>query len=222
MTRGPDWYAAGGHGLSEILDRLGDPEARGRALAADEASDYFRGRYVDRDAAVAAVARLVAMAVADEDEDVREAALHACLEAGEFYELPAAVFEPLVPVMAGWSAELIGYVLAMLGVTHDAAARPVIASFAGLPDPSVRREAADALVELPGRVLLCTSTHFRAYDDLPLAVNPTAEGLRGLFVSHKAICAGKKNEQGKLRDCGLPYELLASVADYVQVEALIS
>lgn len=74
-------------------------------------------------------------------------------------------------------------------------------------------------MELPGRVLLCTSTHFRAYDDLPLAVNPTAEGLRRLFVSHKAICAGKKNEQGKLRDCGLPYELLASVADYVLVEA---
>ena len=32
--------------------------------------------------------------------------------------------------------------------------------------------------ELPGRVLLCTSTHFQGYADLPTVLDPTAAELR--------------------------------------------
>ena len=32
--------------------------------------------------------------------------------------------------------------------------------------------------ELPGRVLLCTSTHFQGYADLPTVLDPTAADLR--------------------------------------------
>ena len=97
------------------------------------------------------MAELVAVAVVDGQDSVQEAALHACGEAVGYYDLPLALFEPLVPLMSGLSAELIGYVLGLLGATHDPAARPVIASFADHPDPSVREEAVEALAELAGR-----------------------------------------------------------------------
>ena len=82
---------------------------------------------------------------------VQEAALHACNDAVSYYDLPLTLFEPLVPLMSRLPAELIGYVLGILGSTRDPAARPVIASYAGHPDRFVRAEAADALVELAGR-----------------------------------------------------------------------
>jgi hypothetical protein len=97
------------------------------------------------------VACLVEVAVADGEEVVREATLHACGEAVSHYELPLGSFLPLVPLMPGLSTELIGYVPGILGSTHDPAARAVIASDAGHADSSVHAEAADALAELAGR-----------------------------------------------------------------------
>ena len=73
--------------------------------------------------------------------------------------------------------------------------------------------------ELSGRVLLCTSTHFLAYDDLPLLTDPTADDLRRAFAEHRVVCAARRSPEGKLVDCGLPYEQLAELADYVLVEA---
>lgn len=73
--------------------------------------------------------------------------------------------------------------------------------------------------ELSGRVLLCTSTHFLAYDDLPLLTDPTADDLRRAFAEHRVVCAARRSPEGKLADCGLPYEQLAELADYVLVEA---
>ena len=58
--------------------------------------------------------------------------------------------------------------------------------------------------ELPGRVLLCTSTHFLGYRDLPAVLDPTEPA---------------RSPTGKLVDCGIPYEVLASLADFVLVEA---
>lgn len=73
--------------------------------------------------------------------------------------------------------------------------------------------------ELRGRVLLCTSTHFMAYPDLPTVTEPTIEKLRQALDENRVVCAGRVTSHGKLTDCGLPYEMLAELADYVLVEA---
>ena len=137
--------------LRSTLGRLESSDPGSRALAADDLSDYFRCRAGSDDAVARAVARLVEVAVADDEEVVREATLHACGEAISYYELPLALFLPLVPLMPDLSAELIGYVLGILGSTHDSAARPLIAPYMNHADSSVRKEAAEALVELAGR-----------------------------------------------------------------------
>ena len=73
--------------------------------------------------------------------------------------------------------------------------------------------------ELPGRVLLCTSTHFQGYADLPTVLDPTEADLRKALAAHPIICAAGRSPTGKLVDCGLPYETLADLADFVLVEA---
>lgn len=73
--------------------------------------------------------------------------------------------------------------------------------------------------ELPGRVLLCTSTHFQGYADLPTVLDPTAADLRKALAAHPIVCAAGRSSTGKLVDCGLPYETLADLADFVLVEA---
>lgn len=73
--------------------------------------------------------------------------------------------------------------------------------------------------ELPGRVLLCTSTHFQGYADLPTVLDPTAADLRKALAAHPIVCAAGRSPTGKLVDCGLPYETLTDLADFVLVEA---
>lgn len=73
--------------------------------------------------------------------------------------------------------------------------------------------------ELPGRVLLCTSTHFQGYADLPAVLDPTAADLRKALAAHPIVCSAGRSPTGKLVDCGLPYEALADLADFVLVEA---
>ena len=73
--------------------------------------------------------------------------------------------------------------------------------------------------ELPGRVLLCTSTHFQGYADLPTVLDPTEVDLRKALAAHPIVCAAGRSPTGKLVDCGLPYETLAGLADFVLVEA---
>ena len=73
--------------------------------------------------------------------------------------------------------------------------------------------------ELPGRVLLCTSTHFQGYADLPTVLDPTEADLRKALAAHPIVCAAGRSPMGKLVDCGLPYETLADLADFVLVEA---
>lgn len=73
--------------------------------------------------------------------------------------------------------------------------------------------------ELPGRVLLCTSTHFQGYADLPTVLDPTEADLRKALAAHPIVCAAGRSPTGKLVDCGLPYETLADLADFVLVEA---
>lgn len=73
--------------------------------------------------------------------------------------------------------------------------------------------------ELPGRVLLCTSTHFMGYRDLPMVLDPTEASLREALSEYPIVCAAGRSSTGKLVDCGIPYEALARLADFVLVEA---
>ena len=73
--------------------------------------------------------------------------------------------------------------------------------------------------ELPGRVLLCTSTHFMGYRDLPMVLDPTEASLQEALSEHPIVCAAGRSPIGKLVDCGIPYEALARLADFVLVEA---
>ena len=73
--------------------------------------------------------------------------------------------------------------------------------------------------ELTGRVLLCTSTHFLGYANMPLVTDPTEEALRSALADSRVVCTARRSPGGKLVDCGLPYETLAGLADYVLVEA---
>ena len=73
--------------------------------------------------------------------------------------------------------------------------------------------------ELPGRVLLCTSTHFLGYRDLPTVLDPKEPALQDALRRNRIVCAAGCSPTGKLVDCGIPYEVLASLADFVLVEA---
>jgi HEAT repeat protein len=95
------WIDGDDSALRSSLGRLADSDPRSRASAADDLSDYFRGSVGNDDAVARAVARLVEVAVADGQEVVREAALHACGEVVSHYELPLGSFLPLVPLMPG-------------------------------------------------------------------------------------------------------------------------
>ena len=67
--------------------------------------------------------------------------------------------------------------------------------------------------ELPGTVIVCTSTRIFPPEDLPLYAQP----LTALPV--QKLCAGTPAEQGKLASPIQSFEELAKLADYVLVEA---
>ena len=71
--------------------------------------------------------------------------------------------------------------------------------------------------ELPGTVLLCTSTHFFPYPDLPLLRDPSPEALREALRVHRVVCAGSiEPSTGKLTALSCP---LHGIADFVLCEA---
>ena len=71
--------------------------------------------------------------------------------------------------------------------------------------------------ELPGTVLLCTTTHFFPFPDLPLLIDPSREALCEALRQHRIVCAGCiEKESGKLT--ALPYAL-DGLADFVLCEA---
>lgn len=67
--------------------------------------------------------------------------------------------------------------------------------------------------ELPGTVIVCTSTHIFPAEDLPLVTEPMT------MLPARKICAGTWAENGKLTAPVQSFEELAVLADYVLVEA---
>lgn len=75
--------------------------------------------------------------------------------------------------------------------------------------------------ELRGRgsVLICTSTHIRIPEGVPLT-NGGADEVRDALARHGVVCAAAPaEEEGKLTAPALPFETLTDLADYVLVEA---
>lgn len=67
--------------------------------------------------------------------------------------------------------------------------------------------------ELPGTVIVCTSTHIFPAEDLPLVTEPMT------MLPARKLCAGTWAENGKLTAPVQSFEELALLADYVLVEA---
>lgn len=73
--------------------------------------------------------------------------------------------------------------------------------------------------ELPGTVLLCTTTHIRPFEEYPLLTAPTPEDIRKALTAHRVLCLGTPCENSKLTAPSLSVETLATLADYVLLEA---
>lgn len=73
--------------------------------------------------------------------------------------------------------------------------------------------------EVPGRVILCTTTHIRPFAEYPLLAEPTPETVRQALTDSRVICLGVPCENGKLAAPALPMETLARLAEHVLVEA---
>ncbi len=72
--------------------------------------------------------------------------------------------------------------------------------------------------ELPGRVLLCTTTHMFPSDTYKTLWNPTAEQIRQDWA--RVLCIGAPADHGKLGPCtSLTLADLLQLAPYVLVEA---
>ena len=74
--------------------------------------------------------------------------------------------------------------------------------------------------ELPGTVVLTTTTHILPFEGMPLLVSPTAADVRTALAKSRVVCVGSQAEKnGKLAAPSLGIETLATLADYVLVEA---
>ena len=70
-----------------------------------------------------------------------------------------------------------------------------------------------------GRVLICTSTHIRRSERIPVVADCDADTLREALHQHGVICAGTSAGDGKLTAPKASFEELAALAEYVLVEA---
>lgn len=74
--------------------------------------------------------------------------------------------------------------------------------------------------EVRGTVILTTSTHILPFPNIPLLENPTLTEVSDALITHRVICVGSfSDEKHKLGSSALSAQELASVADYVFVEA---
>ena len=73
--------------------------------------------------------------------------------------------------------------------------------------------------ELPGTVILTTTTHILPFEGVPLLTAPTAEEVRTALARSRVLCLGTPAAEGKLTAPSLPFSVLAERADYVLVES---
>lgn len=74
--------------------------------------------------------------------------------------------------------------------------------------------------ELPGTVVLTTTTHILPFPDVLLVTSADANDVRAALAESRVVCVGSQAEKnGKLVTPELGIDALASLADYVLVEA---
>ena len=74
--------------------------------------------------------------------------------------------------------------------------------------------------ELPGTVILTTTTHILPFAGVPLVTSADADDVRAALAGSRVICVGSQAEKnGKLVTPELGIDALASLADHVLVEA---
>ncbi|MBM6676352.1 putative selenium-dependent hydroxylase accessory protein YqeC [Olsenella uli] len=74
--------------------------------------------------------------------------------------------------------------------------------------------------ELPGTVVLTTTTHILPFPNVPLAASADVNDVRAALAKSRVVCVGSQAEKnGKLVTPELGVDALASLADYVLVEA---
>ena len=73
--------------------------------------------------------------------------------------------------------------------------------------------------ELPGTVILTTTTHILPFEGVPLLTAPTEDEVRAALARSRVLCLGTPAAEGKLTTPSLPFSLLEQLADYVLVEA---
>ena len=73
--------------------------------------------------------------------------------------------------------------------------------------------------ELPGTVVLTTTTHILPFAGVPLLVSPSADEVAAALATSRVVCVGSYGEKNKLVAPDLGIDVLASLADHVLVEA---
>ena len=73
--------------------------------------------------------------------------------------------------------------------------------------------------ELPGTVLLATTTHILPFEGVPLVTDGGEAAVRRALAESRVVCVGTPAAEGKLTAPSLPFSLLEQLADYVLVEA---
>ena len=74
--------------------------------------------------------------------------------------------------------------------------------------------------ELPGTVVLTTTTHILPFAGVPLVTSANADDVRAALAGSRVICVGSQAEKnGKLVTPELGMNVLAALADHVLVEA---
>ena len=73
--------------------------------------------------------------------------------------------------------------------------------------------------ELPGTVILCTTTHFYPFEGLPVLLDPEAQAVAEALKKHRVVVVGSRAKEGKLTAGPLSCTELERLADYVLVEA---
>ena len=73
--------------------------------------------------------------------------------------------------------------------------------------------------ELPGRIIVCTTTHIKAPAQIPLYSGDNPSELDRLLTDHRVVCIGTQTAEQKLSASPIPMAELAKLADYVLVEA---
>lgn len=73
--------------------------------------------------------------------------------------------------------------------------------------------------ELPGSVILCTTTHIFPFSQYPLILSAQAQDIQLGLTQNRVVCLGRPGPEGKLISPAVPMGRLAELADYVLVEA---